>query len=227
MPEGISGFKTRAGFRDSNITGQEFDVISVMDDDRVEDEAMEVSVVKTEEAPHETARSQDQKREDIPLKEMTKDQLIEKVEEAEAASQKNYDLYLRSQAEIDNLKKRYQKDQQGLVKFANESLIKQLLPVADNLEKAIDHSQNGTSVDALREGVELTLKALMDVLQKAGVEIIEAVGEVFDPNFHEAVSEVADDGVETGTVLKDLQKGYTLNQRLLRPSMVIVSRKTA
>lgn len=202
-------------------------MISVMDDDRVKDEATEISVVETEEAPRETARPQDQKREDIPLKEMTKGQLIEKVEEAEEASQKNYDLYLRSQAEIDNLKKRYQKEQQGLVKFANESLIKQLLPVADNLEKAIDHSQNETSVDALREGVELTLKALMDVLQKAGAETINAVGEAFDPNFHEAVSEMPDDGVETGTVLKELQKGYTLNQRLLRPSMVIVSRKTA
>jgi len=202
-------------------------VISVMDDDRVKDEATEISAGETEEAPRETARSQDQKREDIPLKEFTKGQLIKKVEEAEAASQKNYDLYLRSQAEIDNLKKRYQKEQQGLVKFANESLVKQLLPVADNLEKAIDHSQNETSVDALREGVELTLKALMDVLQKAGAETIEAVGEVFDPNFHEAVSEVADDRVAAGTVLKDLQKGYTLNQRLLRPSMVIVSRKPA
>jgi len=202
-------------------------VISVMDDDRVKDEATEISAGETEEAPRETARSQDQKREDIPLKEFTKGQLIKKVEEAEAASQKNYDLYLRSQAEIDNLKKRYQKEQQGLVKFANESLIKQLLPVADNLEKAIDHSQNETSVDALREGVELTLKALMDVLQKAGAETIEAVGASFDPNFHEAVSEVADDRVAAGTVLKDLQKGYTLNQRLLRPSMVIVSKKPA
>jgi molecular chaperone GrpE len=158
---------------------------------------------------------------------MTKDQLIEKVEAAETVSEKNYDLYLRSQAEIDNLKKRYQKDQRGLVKFANESLIKNLLPVADNLEKAIDHSHNETSVSALREGVELTLKGLMDVLQKAGVETIEAVGEPFDPNFHEAVSAAANEEVQPGTVLKELQKGYTLNQRLLRPSMVIVSRKTA
>lgn len=202
-------------------------MFSVMDDGRVKDETTEKPAVGAEEAPRETARSQDHKTEDIPFKKMTKDQLIEKVEAAEADSQKKYDLYLRSQAEIDNLKKRYQKERQDLLKFANDSLIKQLLPVADNLENAIDHSQSETSVDALREGVELTLKALMDVLQKVGVESIEAVGEPFDPNFHEAVSEVVDDGVETGTVLKELQKGYTLNQRLLRPSMVIVSRKTA
>ncbi|MCF8146612.1 MAG: nucleotide exchange factor GrpE [Deltaproteobacteria bacterium] len=201
-------------------------MISAMNDDRVKDEATETSAAEAEAPPADAARSKDQKRVDIPLTKMTKDQLIEKIEEAEALSLKNYDLYLRSQAEIDNLKKRYQKEQQELAKFANESLLKQLLPVADNLEKAIEHSQNETSVDALRKGVELTLKALMDVLQKAGVETIEAVGEPFDPNFHEAVSEVADDSVETGTVIKDLQKGYVLNQRLIRPSMVIVSRKT-
>jgi molecular chaperone GrpE len=201
-------------------------VISAMNDDRVKDEATETSAAEAEALPADASRSKDQKRVDIPLTKMTKDQLIEKIEEAEALSLKNYDLYLRSQAEIDNLKKRYQKEQQELAKFANESLLKQLLPVADNLEKAIEHSQNETSVDALRKGVELTLKSLMDVLQKAGVETIEAVGEPFDPNFHEAVSEVADDSVETGTVIKDLQKGYVLNQRLIRPSMVIVSRKT-
>jgi molecular chaperone GrpE len=67
----------------------------------------------------------------------------------------------------------------------------------------------------------------VDVLQKAGVETVEAVGEPFDPNFHEAVSEMVDDRVEPGTVIKDLQKGYTLNQRLIRPSMVVVSRRTA
>jgi molecular chaperone GrpE len=205
---------------------QEFEVLSAADDNKFKEKATEIFSVGTEESPHESTVFENQKSEDVPLEDMTKEQLIEKVEEGGVASQKNYDLYLRSQAEIENLKKRYHKDQQGLVKFANESLIKQLLPVADNLEKAIDHSKNETSVDALREGVELTLKALMDVLQKAGVETIDAVGGPFDPNFHEAVSEVADDGVEIGTVLKDLQKGYMLNQRLLRPSMVIVSRKT-
>jgi len=201
--------------------------VSIRGKDRVKDEGMGTAAVETGEAPYETAQSPDEKREDLHLEEMTRDELIEKVQETEATSEKNYDQYLRSQAEIDNLKKRYQKNQQGLVKFANESLIKQLLPVADNLEKAIAHSHNETSVDALREGVELTLKGLMDVFQKAGVETIEAVGASFDPNFHEVVSEAADDGMETGTVLKELQKGYTLNQRLLRPSMVIVSRKTA
>jgi molecular chaperone GrpE len=199
-------------------------VVGIMNDEKIREQEMDTVSGEVEEGPEETAQPQD---EDIPLEEMTREQLIQKVRETQAASNQNYDLYLRSQAEIDNLKKRHQREQQGLIKFANESLVKQLLPVADNLGKAIDHSQQETSIDALKEGVELTLKGLMDALQKAGVEAIEAVGTPFDPHFHEAVSEAVDDSVETGTVLKELQKGYTLNQRLLRPSMVIVSRKTA
>ena len=191
------------------------------------DERMEAASEELEEDPREEGESQDQEKEEIPLTKMTKAVLIEKIEKVQEASDKNLDLYIRSQAEIDNLKKRYQKEQQGLVKFANESLIKQLLPVVDNLEKAITHSQDEDSIEAIREGVDLSLLGLIDIVQKAVVETVEAVGEQFDPNFHEAVSEMADDGIKPGAVIKDLQKGYTLHQRLIRPSMVIVSKKTA
>ena len=191
------------------------------------DERMETASEELEEDPREEGESQDQEEEEIPLTKMTKAKLIKQVEKVQEASDKNLDLYIRSQAEIDNLKKRYQKERQGLIKFANESLIKQLLPIVDNLEKAFIHSQDEDSIEAIRDGVDLTLKGLMDILQKAGVETVEAVGEQFDPNFHEAVSEMADDGIKPGTVIKDLQKGYILNQRLIRPSMVIVSKKNA
>jgi len=189
------------------------------------DERIATAPEELEEDPRKEEESQEE--EEIPLTKMTKAKLIEKVEKVQEASDKNLDLYIRSQAEIDNLKKRYQKERQGLFKFANESLIKQLLPIVDNLEKAFIHSQDEDSIEAIREGVDLTLKGLMDILQKAGVETVEAVGEQFDPNFHEAVSEMADDGIKPGTVIKDLQKGYILNQRLIRPSMVIVSKKSA
>jgi len=161
---------------------------------------------------------------EIPLWEMTKDQLIEKISEVQASADANMDSYLRSQAEMENMKKRFQKDKQDLIKYGNETLTKQLLPVADNLEKALDHSRDENSIEALREGVDLTLKGLMNVLEKAGVEMVEAVGAPFDPNFHEAVSEQADDRVAPGTVLRELQKGYLLNQRLIRPAMVIVNK---
>jgi molecular chaperone GrpE len=198
-----------------------------MNRDKTRDEPMVSASEELEENSREEEGPQGQEEEEIPLTKMTKAELIKKIEKVQDASDKNLDLYIRSQAEIDNLKKRYQKEQQGLVKFANESLIKQLLPVADNLEKAIAHSEDGDSIEAIREGVGLTLKGLMDVLRKAGVEPVEAVGKQFDPNFHEAVSEMEDDGLEPGTVIKDLQKGYTLHQRLIRPSMVIVSKKSA
>ena len=198
-----------------------------MDENKNRDEQIDAGSERLEEDPLEEGDSQDQEEEEIPLTKMTKAQLIKKIEKVQEASDKNLDLYIRSQAEIDNLKKRYQKERQSLVKFANESLIKQLLPVVDNLEKAITHSQDKDSIETIREGVDLTLKGLMDILTKAGIEKVEAVGEQFDPNFHEAVSEMADHGVEPGTVIKDLQKGYILNQRLIRPSMVIVSKKTA
>jgi len=162
--------------------------------------------------------------EEIPLGEMTKDQLIEKISEVQASADANMDNYLRSQAEMENMKKRFQKDKQDLIKYGNETLTKQLLPVADNLEKALDHSKDENPLEALRDGVDLTLKGLMNVLEKAGVEAVEAVGAPFDPNFHEAVSEQEDDRVTPGMVLKELQKGYLLNQRLIRPAMVIVNK---
>ena len=201
--------------------------VCVMDEHKKRAEQIDAGAGELEEDPQEEGESQDQKEEEIPITKMTKAQLIKKIEKVQEASDKNLDLYIRSQAEIDNIKKRYQKERQDLAKFANESLIKQLLPAVDNLEKAITHSQDEDSIETIREGVDLTLKGLLDTLKKAGVETVEAAGERFDPNFHEAVSEMADDGVEPGTVIKDLQKGYILNKRLIRPSMVIVSKKTA
>jgi len=161
----------------------------------------------------------------VPLEEMTREQLIEKLEEMEKERDDNQDLYLRAKAEMENVKKRFQKEKQDLLKYANESLLKQLLPVADNLEKAIGHSQEQNSLKTLLEGVDLTLKGLMDTLNKAGVEPLEAVGEPFDPNFHEAMSEAESEEAPPGTVIQEFQKGYTLNNRLLRPAMVVISKK--
>jgi molecular chaperone GrpE len=167
----------------------------------------------------------EKEEEEISREEMSKEDLIEKVKQLEDLSAKNFDLYVRSQAEIENMKKRFQRDREEWIKFSNESLIKEILPSVDNLEKAIAHSRDEKSLDALREGVELTLKGLKNALDKAGVEEVKAVGEPFDPNFHEAVCQQQDDRVESGTVLQEFQKGYLLNQRLIRPAMVVVSKK--
>ncbi len=189
------------------------------------DEIVKNFTGEEQEANPEECLPEDTVEKTIPLEKMTKEELIEKIGTIQALADRNYDLYVRSQAEIENVRKRFQKDKQDLAKFANETIIKQLLPVADNLEKAIAHTTDENSLDALREGLDLTLKGFLDALEKSGVERVEALDQPFDPNFHEAVSEVENDAVEPGTVVNVLQNGYVLNKRLMRPAMVVVSRK--
>ena len=154
--------------------------------------------------------------------EMTKKELIQKVNELQEESKKHYDLYLRSEAEIDNIRKRNKKEKEDWIRYANETLIKDILPVIDNLEMAISHTKNEDALQALREGVELTLKGLKDTLEKSGLEEVKTEGEPFDPCYHHAVSEKEDQSTEPGTIVQELQKGYTLKQRLIRPAMVVV-----
>ena len=161
------------------------------------------------------------------LEKLTKEELLEKARELRKESGKNYDLYLRSQAEMENLKKRIKREKDDYLKFANESLLKEMLPVLDSLEKALSHSNNENNVHALKEGIRLTLKGLKDTLSKSGLEEVKALGEPFDPCFHEAVSQMDDPKEKPGVVLTELQKGYTLNSRLIRPAMVVVNRQKA
>jgi molecular chaperone GrpE len=198
--------------------------VEVMTAESSEEKVGKDTQEELKEQPGERDKEGDSEDRKIPLEKMTKGQLLDRIKEVEETADKNFDLYVRSQAEIDNLKKRFQKEKAELYKFSNESLIKKLLSVGDNLEKAISHSKDDNSLDVLREGVELTLKGLMDTLEKEGMESVKAMGEPFDPNFHEAVSELQDNSVKPGTVIQELQKGYTLNQRLIRPAMVIVSK---
>ena len=198
--------------------------VEVMKEESPEKKIREDSQEELKEQPGERDKEGANEKSEIPLEKMTKGQLLNRVKEVQETADKNFDLYVRSQAEIDNLKKRFQKDKADLCKFSNESLIKKLLSVGDNLEKAIAHSENDNSLDALREGVELTLKGLMDTLEREGLESVKALDEPFDPNFHEAVSELQDNSAKPGTVIQELQKGYILNHRLIRPAMVVVSK---
>jgi len=157
------------------------------------------------------------------VEEMTKQELLEKLKDTEKKSQENYDLYMRTYAEMENIKKRGIREREDLARYANESLIKEILPVIDNLQKAISHAQNDKNPSGLVEGVELTLDGLMKTLEKAGLKEVEAEGKPFDPNLHEAISTQIDDKVAPGHVIMELQKGYVLNGRLIRPSMVVIS----
>jgi molecular chaperone GrpE len=163
--------------------------------------------------------------EEKPLEKMSESELLKEINEIREKSEKNYDMYLRAQAETENLIKRNKKDKEDWIKYSNETLIKELLPVLDNLEMAIAHSIDENPVKALKEGVELTLKGLKSTLSKSGLEEVSSLGKPFDPNFHHAVSEQVVENTASGIVLNEFQKGYTLNQRLIRPAMVVISKE--
>jgi molecular chaperone GrpE len=150
-------------------------------------------------------------------------QLAEKVQETDELKEKN-DQLLRHVADIENFKKRLEKERTDLREFANESLMKDLLPVVDNLELALSHAREQESGSPLLEGVENVLKGFLQVITRFGATPIQALGEKFDPAFHNAVMQQEDDAVEDQTVIQELQKGYLLKNRLLRPAMVVVAR---
>ena len=138
----------------------------------------------------------------------------------------NYDRMLRLMAEFENYKKRVQKQMEDHRKYANESLVKELLSVVDNLERAI-HASNGEKADedaGVVEGVEMTLNEILKLLKKYNVTPIDALGKPFDPAYHEAVMQEHSNVYPENTVTTELQKGYLLHDRLIRPTMVVVSK---
>ncbi|MFC7368333.1 MULTISPECIES: nucleotide exchange factor GrpE [Vreelandella] len=152
------------------------------------------------------------------------DMLAAQVEELEQSLAEAKDQALRAAAEAQNVRRRAEQEAEKARKFALEKFVKDLLPVVDSLEKALESMQEGAS-DAHREGVSMTLKMQLDALTKSGVESIEPQGEPFDPQVHEAMAMVPNPELEPNTVMEVMQKGYLLNGRLVRPAMVIVSQK--
>jgi molecular chaperone GrpE len=154
--------------------------------------------------------------------------LKEKIITAETEAKENYDRYLRLAAEFENYKKRTSREKDEFRKYANESMIQELLSVADNLERAITSIKDDENAsDLVLEGVDMTLKEILKVFEKFKVIPIKALGEPFDPAFHQAVMQEETDLQPENTVLSELQKGYMIHDRLLRPSMVVVSKSTA
>jgi len=178
-----------------------------------------------EEKPKEEKKEEEAGTAIAPDIERLRVELDAKIKEVE----ENRDKFLRKCADLENYKKRVEKEISDLLNFANEELLKALLPVIDNLERALEHSRKekkeAGELDALMNGVELTLKNMADVLKKFGVSEIKSEGERFDPQRHEALGHEESERFEGETVIKELQKGYLLKDRLLRPSLVIVSKK--
>jgi molecular chaperone GrpE len=154
--------------------------------------------------------------------------LQEKLAAAEAESKAKYDQLLRLAAEFENYKKRLARETEDFRKYANESLLRELLTVVDNLERAID-SVNGNSDSGacVLEGVRMTLQEILKILEKFGVKPIESLGKPFNPVFHQAILQEETTTQTENTVLKEMQRGYMIHDRLLRPAMVVVSKVTA
>ena len=141
------------------------------------------------------------------------------------ALQQAKDQTLRTQAEMQNLRRRVDRDVENAHKFALEKFVGELLPVVDNLERALTAiAGDDENLSAAREGIELTLKSFLGVLEGHKVKQVEPTGEHFNPDFHQAISMVPNPDVAANTVMEVFQKGYTLNDRLVRPAMVVVSK---
>ncbi len=145
----------------------------------------------------------------------------------EAEAKANYELFLRERAELENFKRRMQREKAEALRFAHEPLVRDLLPVVDNLERATLHAQRGGNGQSLVEGVQLVLRSFVDVLGKYGVARVQATGEFFDPAKHEAMVQVESKEFPPNTVVEEHTPGYSLHDRLLRAAMVSVSKAPA
>lgn len=138
------------------------------------------------------------------------------------------DQFLRARADMENYRRRMQRDKEEMAKFANEGILKEILPVVDNLDRAIAHArEHEDKGSSLLDGVEMTQRQLHKVLEKYNVVPIDALEKPFDSACHEAMGQMERDDCPPNTVVEEMQKGYTLNERLLRPSMVMVSKKNS
>lgn len=190
------------------------------DQDQVENEAS--SELATEEAS--VTDAQDVPEGEQPVDEMSR--LQEQLEAAEAAAGMARDELLRVQAEMQNLRRRTEQDIEKAHKFGQEKFSTELLAVMDNLERsaAAAEASEDEAVQAIKEGVELTLKGFMDCFQRFNIEAVDPLGEPFDPQLHQAMSIQESPDAEPNSVIAVMQKGYTLHGRVIRPAMVMVSK---
>ncbi|WP_299983253.1 nucleotide exchange factor GrpE [Desulfobacula sp.] len=149
----------------------------------------------------------------------------ENINEVEEQLSTEKDRVLRLSAEFENYKKRKQRESDEFKKFANETIFRQLLTVVDNLERAISSTKKNSDEEGVLEGVKLTHKEIIKLFETFNVKPVEAENQLFDPNFHQAVTQEETDEFPENTVSKVLQKGYLLHDRLIRPAMVVVSKR--
>ncbi|HAR97372.1 MAG TPA: nucleotide exchange factor GrpE [Syntrophus sp. (in: bacteria)] len=153
------------------------------------------------------------------------DALRAKLREKEREAAENYNRYVRAAADLENYKKRALRDKADAVKYGNENVIRDLLPLTDSLDRALKQAEASCDFEAFRKGLEMLRGQLLGSLEKHGVQAIDSLEKPFDPNVHEAMMQVDSDAHEDNQVVDEFEKGYTLNGRLLRPARVSVCKK--
>ena len=190
------------------------------DQDEVEPEEELEEKLEEDSAEEEEPAKKEEAKELSPL-----EQLEEQIRLKDEEILKQKDTFLREKAELENFKKRLTKEKEDFVQFANERLLKELLQIEDNLERAM--AAPNATLESLKEGVEMIQKQFKDFLKNQKVEAIEALGKPFDPNLHEVLNQQESEEHEENTVIEEYSKGFTLNGRILRSAKVVISKKPA
>jgi molecular chaperone GrpE len=151
--------------------------------------------------------------------------LIGNIPEAEKKAAENYDKYVRAVAELDNYRKRAVREKADAIKYGNESLLRDILPLVDNVDRALEHAGTSDDFAAFKKGLKMLHEQLLCCLKKHGVEVVDTAGKDFDPNVHEAMLQVESDEHEASKVVSEFERGYLLNGRLLRPAKVCVCKR--
>jgi molecular chaperone GrpE len=172
----------------------------------------------------ESQKEMEQEKAEAEGEDVSIEELRKRLEEKEKEYEELYDRLLRATADFENFKKRSEREKLDRIKFAHEELMKELLPVVDNLERALASSEKTKDNEAIKKGIEIVLDQFLKTLKKFGLIGYASIGEKFDPHRHEAVEQVESTEHEANTVIDEFQKGYFLNGRLLRPALVAVTK---
>jgi molecular chaperone GrpE len=186
-----------------------------------------VKIHKKEDIPTDRELAQDQQAAEPAKTPDPSDDIEARLAAKEKEAAENYDKYLRAVAELENIKKRFARDKAETLKYGNETLLRDFLPFMDSIDRALSQTESAEGdLNAFREGLQLIRDQLSSCLKKHGVEQVECASKAFDPNVHEALYQVDSDKHKHNEVVDELEKGYLLSGRLLRPAKVSVCRKT-
>ena len=164
---------------------------------------------------------------EVPAKTDKAEDLMVKLQDAEKKAAENYDKYVRAVADLDNYRKRAAREKADAIQYGNETLLRDILPLVDGMDRALEHACNSEDFEAFKKGLKLLQRQLLGCLQKHGVEMIDTAGKDFDPHVHEAMMQVESAEHEDRQVVGEFERGYLLNGRLLRPAKVSVCKRSS